>query len=1096
MKSSFRSFVSADPEVTLEMAMGRGEGELMLPTNQAMANLLSIIKGPWMRARALDWLMFDGMMQAIKGRSELCKKVNMAIAGELKGPIITGQQFKPNVTAGPFARPAGATPFARKIKAESRWVYAAQGEDPEDYINDEKDPVKQNDLFSPEAWQRRPILGKILLDGLDIHAYYEKFYEPRVMVIDYEPGMKSRVNLRQAREFLEAHGMEGFRYGGFNGYIQYVEKGHSDWLHPAMQRGWSNNDQYGPDLRLDDREGKEQYLSLDKRKRPVLHLVGGAITKDDRRSAATIQKMTAQFSHIGQAIEQGKDLSDMNPHTVDKIRGIIGLNNLIKKSELTLGEDKTYKASPSRVLFDLDASRNESYFYIPKDTVLDMDAYLNVVRIGLDQEFTRRKADQFLNKNAFGPEWDGTEENKPADGYWYIAEAKTQGRKGYLNFKLPKAIQEKVYNYITNLYPEGILRVRFRIDNKQVFPECKPATRDALFVVSAIFNQGVNAKPEIARKFRRVLYTAPDFKQKKFITRDDMVSKKIENIDNPAFDPVLQPLWDKGYRWEARDASERHGPNWKKYYDGVLKLGTDRYVVKWEPPTSGDPEDKGEFYLMVPSGKDGEKLDPASYGKLGQAMLGGGILHSGGDVKYDPEDLARHVGTTPAGPKTWERLQHYLLGGHFGEKVKSHHLTELRCVKDGVKYAMNNFQRKTHTSKVKAFFEEHELLGWAVEALYAFSGDRAFQVGYITPGEVERILKWNADKELDKYEKGRWVRDGRGEIVGENPDWQEGDGQGIQALLAKYDLNREVDDEEMEDLDDEWKEKGFKPTYRDLIISLVDDLHKTNPIIDYRSFGDSRVSRALGENAFEARVRAITGYVFGKMMIRQHELEAKEGKEKGASALQSGEEENELRGKGHIYDDEYEDADKWGPISPEEIRKGQGIAEPEIEDRPPERPLATFNAQSQKPSVRVVGASPVAPARGQAALDDDDDDWGDSPAVAPARKTPAPKPAPKPAASTFSRPAAPPPKPVAGGSMLDDDDSDWNENRFAGYEQWLKSYKETEVAFDPRVKPRDGCGFNYWGAPGKVGGTSITGEPDTAKSDPTGKKGKKYARKR
>ena len=26
-------------------------------------------------------------------------------------------------------------------------------------------------------------------------------------------------------------------------------------------------------------------------------------------------------------------------------------------------------------------------------------------------------------------------------------------------------------------------------------------------------------------------------------------------------------------------------------------------------------------------------------------------------------------------------------------------------------------------------------------------------------------------------------------------------------------------------------------------------------------------------------------------------------------------------------------------------------------------------------------------------------------------------------------------------------------------------------------KPKDGCGYNIWGAPGKPGGTSIEGEP-------------------
>jgi len=53
-----------------------------------------------------------------------------------------------------------------------------------------------------------------------------------------------------------------------------------------------------------------------------------------------------------------------------------------------------------------------------------------------------------------------------------------------------------------------------------------------------------------------------------------------------------------------------------------------------------------------------------------------------------------------------------------------------------------------------------------------------------------------------------------------------------------------------------------------------------------------------------------------------------------------------------------------------------------------------------------------------------------------------------------------------------------------GYAQWLI---ENEAIHDPKVKIKDGCGFNWWGAAGDPLGVSISGKADSSKSDPTGK---------
>ena len=58
-----------------------------------------------------------------------------------------------------------------------------------------------------------------------------------------------------------------------------------------------------------------------------------------------------------------------------------------------------------------------------------------------------------------------------------------------------------------------------------------------------------------------------------------------------------------------------------------------------------------------------------------------------------------------------------------------------------------------------------------------------------------------------------------------------------------------------------------------------------------------------------------------------------------------------------------------------------------------------------------------------------------------------------------------------------------------GYDQWFAEQGGGAI-YDPKVKVKDGGGFNWWGAVGDPLGVSISGKADTAKSDPTGKEGR------
>jgi hypothetical protein len=362
-----------------------------------------------------------------------------------------------------------------------------------------------------------------------------------------------------------------------------------------------------------------------------------------------------------------------------------------------------------------------------------------------------------------------------------------------------------------------------------------------------------------------------------------------------------------------------------------------------------------------------------------------------------------------------------------------------------------------------------------------------------------------------------------------NPEWGRTKfGWGLQALMMKY----IIPEEEREKYLANPKLMGqLFYDYWDVLEKIVNREFSKGPIIDTHKM-PIEMQRVVGENAFEARVRAISIYVSNRMLeVGRQQMK---GKEVADSALRRGNGENdkdgEMPGKRFVYgDDEYVDTDKFGPMGHEELRTTLGIEGP-LPPVPPSNPNATFDGHVERPTPNVIPAATPGrtnPKQAPPMIDDEDElsKYGGEPdddedelakysgAPTPPTPPPAPKPSPQPrqrkAAQAPARPPVQTPvQPPVQSNIIDDedelakyggepDDEDElakyeNRKRFSSYMQWLK---ETEVVYDPRVKPKDGCGFNYWGAPGKLGGVSITGEPDTAKTDPTGKKGSN-ARKR
>jgi hypothetical protein len=257
---------------------------------------------------------------------------------------------------------------------------------------------------------------------------------------------------------------------------------------------------------------------------------------------------------------------------------------------------------------------------------------------------------------------------------------------------------------------------------------------------------------------------------------------------------------------------------------------------------------------------------------------------------------------------------------------------QLRCVEEAARRAKHKFGQKFQKESKQLNFNDEQLLGWGVEGLRSFAGDRAFQIGYVSQGEIRELLKWSADKERQKFEKGKWQKNPVTGDLEENPDWKPGMGQGFQSLMHKYGIPPE------EQLD-WWQE----------VEQALDELSKEGPILDLQSL-PPELQKILGENAFHARVRAISLYIFDQMV----EFFKKETGDINFGALGGTDDEggevsfdggDKVTGQG-----EFEDRDKWAQADPKSLRAQFGIPDPEVDPSgvAPDHARAKFGRRNRK----------------------------------------------------------------------------------------------------------------------------------------------------
>jgi hypothetical protein len=1068
---SFRQYIqSAIEHIAIaksQFSEATGFGGTTLPfvITQPMANLLTLITGTKLRARALNWMLSEGLLEATLNRNKLCEMINAHMRGQSVDAVL---KMPPRIV------PQNIQPSMRVVGEMARSAVGLSGEDP--LHMGRQDEVRPCDVFSPEGRERFRLDTIKLSGGLGIDEYYDEHFEPKYMVIQHSnPGEMLRIELRAIRDALYSIGMEGFQYGGKDGYLQFMEKG--DWLEPEARKAFSNNQQFGYSL-----EPESTVPTYDDNGNKVYHFIGGPSVPEEKRAEQTIMHMRASFHKIAGSVKQNQEIEDITPGEVDAVKRLLSSYQSLKRGEvgirpIDVGVDTANagKEGAARKLFDMNSGRGSPYMEVDPD--MELDLILGLAEKGLHHEMPKREIKTWggpmvLNK-IFGREWDGT--GNPPVTYWRT----DPSDPNMFSCKIDPALVPVFMNAIKEGLSYNPPQLRVRLVLKNFLPKAAEAglSKEVKLNLSTLVNAGIKHYPEAVSAVKRTIYKLHGFDQSSFATLQGFDRIKVNPLDQYSND-ALQQLRKSGYDWEEK--TESGAPDFLGRDECSISLGASRYKVVIDDSLKGltaeqkiaqiraNPQAGLPCWLLVPVDRKGKPVKLARWGATGSAMLAGGHKHMGGVGTG-----AGHVETRPAGTKTWAQLRQLLLQGGLGEnpaedfgKVHYADETELPSVKESVTRAERLFGLK-HNRK---WPEVSQLYMWGIEALRSFSGDPAFQVGLLTDKQIEAELNWDEEKRRSKGEQKGW---------------------GIRVLLS----NAGVNDPDQQ-------------------VQLIDLMHQHGTlggVIDQFSMLTPELLGAFGENAKYYRVRKMSQYIFTRMN-EEYKKEQKRGSLTSLDAAIGG-------GDGGRTTSAAANVSKKGfgggtgndgemrVITSDELRKNSGLPDLPPDEKyvprhkgpviPSQEPIPDTSGKKRAPRQSTQGGNQPAPV---------------APATTPAFYPKAPQ---KPVAlsidddseldNLFAQVKGSPPqipqKPVA----LSIDDDPELDNLFRGigttkklehldWRTYYKKFKETSAVYDSKVKPRNGSGFNWWGAVGNLGGTSISGGADTAKTDPVGKKGTKDGR--
>ena len=1039
MIASFKNFIQneTDKFSLFVEEEGMSTTKMLFPITQPLANLLSLIPSNTLKADALNWIVTEGLMEASKGRENLLELVRKRLAG--KTPK---SNFLPKNTINTLQ----VAEMAREVMHKSDEI------------------VKSQDLFSREAWERIPELEKIIIQGKSIPDYYKKTYEPKLMYLESEQSKSGQIviDLQELNKNLESHGLKPFEYGGFDGYIQRVEKG--DYLPDSKKRSaFSANNQQGLDLRPERKLVNGEQVIVDdlkgynkKKTDYVYNFHGGSTARDVDRAKDAISVLRVAFVSIVNKIDDPE-------HKIWK--------DLIDQKNIKPIEFNSKKLGKEFVFKRLGLNSGNLPDYISKE---DFEFIIENGLRGIQQGDWKNYMNMEVSSDKGGAGFEKAESKDELKPGSYFPD----GKNVYYKFTEDqiKEILKKVNKY----YPKFPLQIKFMnipILEKMITTENKNGS-----IVRATDNPTVLVEPQFNNGYN-FLKNHPDDREKKVVQKIQNVIKKIHTYEGvkkgdkfasdydkyifntavkiikvnifydtktgeafaKTIDPNLKQLIENGFKWDET--------NWS---DGEKKSGKPLGQKKVYTLTNGkiklNIEKKGEdYYLIFPLNNKASGFNPTSSGDFGRA-----ILASPDNYLFNAGEMGEHIKQNPLSSKDYEKFKQTFEKQYGGGDA----ILEAPFVADAIIRATNSAkqydpsQLQTKTAWQGSFSKaigQSEHLTDAWEGIKAISGDRAFHVGYLNPEELNtRETEERAIKLKDEFKK----------IYNDpsNPDNEE--------KFANYIIN--------------WLQKA---PFKGMSVDWSDLKNKIQPKMENRTDDIlKKIQSAVEVNANEGRTRLLSRFLLTVMMKRIDKVSQKfksitgnsdYGDKDFSSSANDIRIKNRDSGMGVADSKSREDIAKLLNIDLNAEGDPDDDQTPATQDD--NERIARFNSRQTQQS-----QPPKPPAK------QDDNERIARFNSRQTQQTQQPQP-PQPTATQDDN------ERIARFNAKQERKVESNNgNLFKDYKNW-RSLKEMAGSFavSTNKKPKDGDGWNWWGAKGDKSGISISGEVDDVKTNPTGKKNAK-----
>ncbi len=1137
---------------------GISHSELKMPLNfPPLGNFLMAIAGSEaVKGRVLNWVFSEGLMEASKNREVLYQMVLKVMEPITKPNNATNVVTKPNM---PFKKAVNEMAFkpedivgpdyddAEEIKSVD--LFSPQAWARSNYLKRADQIFRRTHGLGILAYYEKNLEPKTMTIDIDD--------QKGTRVIFDLPTIRQKVQAKKLTPFYFGSRLNESTGEIKIGYIQFVEKG--DWLPSVHPRALINsNDQNGPSLEpvttIDpDTKKIDTSRAVEVRNNKIQYnFQGGGFIPSKERADEQVRNMRFYFI---KAASKDPSIPEEDKAYINSIAEFI---SQLQQTEVSIkgkgkaagkaGMENMRSGTEDRPLPD-DISTFKNLIAKGLQQPLkgfDEASFINIDGIGRNIESSSEL--QAINPDEGWWMRDPIKKGKVIIKFSKlhreaifnkIFERESEGvYTGRLRYNTVKGLQYESSNGVQNIFnPNSKLNVSAIVN--RAFDKDFKLKKDLSMTVFRL---------PTAEDYKKIGKVQPqseaDWSQLGRPKKLGQVKKELKGFTPfmPEGNETVKKLIDMGFNWESSKKDQNENP----------LLPTDDY----EPSSAFLKNPAGIRIKIAKEGQLWFAYFPSDFATDEEEVLKGHgvdvnapLLGAKGSVFKSSR--AGHIEAMAVGPKAWKVIEQELLKGPNGKLGEWEdwsktpetdgpvydNIWSIPSVVRGVQQAKAWFN-KIHNSeamrqwfrtsnmaevlggetsseaKPADHFDQTELQQWAVEALKLHSNDPAFQLGWTSQAQWD--ANTNSKNTLDDYLQTEFEK----KLFGGNKK-----AYGIRALLMKTDAYGDIakDNNELQQLIDQKIEEKIKEARAKQNIESFFIL----PVFDERNPQGERLTpevyKAYALNALEFRKRKVAIYVVNKMgeKLRINKDKATvpmpQGKTKEGESTQV-----DFADKGYLdMRGEYEPEDishiqklddlyaKLG-ISPQDIissptkvvnkisqavRGGQQTA-PQVGSKTtstqqPKNPLQGMTVQDllkkvqeerarllAKQAQRTTQASPSAPTSAQ------------------------PKPTIQPPTPTTP---VTPERQIDKAALLQKLQLFKAKNApkteaFTSFRTWqnlfIKEMTGTSAVYDKKFrKPKAGTGFNWWGAPGNIGGTSISGDVETANSDPDGTKGIKHARK-